>query len=303
MNSWLQITLTVRRADVAMASEVLSATGALSVTLRDASRQPLFEITPGVGPLWDLTRVTGLYQDDTRSAGVLARVREGWGREPFPDFEVSKLKEREWTRAWMSGLSARRFGARLWIRPSWDLQPQQTLTSDARVANVVLDPGLAFGTGSHATTALCLEWLEAAALDGCCVIDYGCGSGILAIAAIKLGARRAFAVDHDPLALQATRDNLARNRVEGRVMAVSPEALSGVGADILIANILAHPLMGLAQAFAELVRPAGQLVLSGVLQGEAQEVILAYREWFEVEPSAPRDDWVRLVGQRKPLNH
>ena len=134
------------------------------------------------------------------------------------------------------------------------------------------------------------------------MIDYGCGSGILAIAAIKLGASRAFAVDHDPLALQATRDNVARNGVEGRVSAVSPEGLTGVRADILLANILAHPLMRLAQVFTELVRPAGQLVLSGVLQTEVQDVIRAYQEGFDVEPTAVRDDWARLVGQRKPFN-
>jgi ribosomal protein L11 methyltransferase len=300
--AWLEITLTVPRADVVPASELLSTMGALAVTLRDASQQALFATAPGDDAVWDVTRVTGLFHDDTDTPRLLERLRNAWDPQPFPHCEVSQLKEQEWTRAWMSAFTAQRFGARLWVRPSWEVKPQRPLDPNAGVVDVVLDPGLAFGTGTHATTALCLEWLEAAALCGRCLIDYGCGSGILAIAAAKLGVGHAFAVDHDPLALQATRDNAVRNRVDGRVSPVAPQTLPRVSADILVANILAQPLVKLAQVFAGLVRPSGWIVLSGILQDEADGVIDAYRQWFEVDPPVARDEWVRIVGQRKPLN-
>lgn len=300
--AWVEITLTVPRAEVAPASELLSTTGAVAVTLRDASQQPLFETAPGEAAVWDVTRVTGLFDGGTDSSRLLTRLRKAWDPQPFPPCDVSELEEQEWARAWMSGFKAQRFGARLWVRPSWEREPPRSTAPDADVVDVVLDPGLAFGTGTHHTTALCLEWLDAQTLRNCSLIDYGCGSGILAIAAVRLGVRYAFAVDHDPLALQATRDNALRNRVDARVIAVAPEALPRVSADILVANILAQPLARLAHVFAGLVRPSGWIVLSGIMQAEASELIAVYRNWFEVDFPVVRDEWVRIVGRRKALS-
>jgi ribosomal protein L11 methyltransferase len=189
-----------------------------------------------------------------------------------------------------------RFGQRLWICPGG----QRPLLDEAAIACLVeLDPGLAFGTGTHPTTALCLEWLDGAQLQGRFVIDYGCGSGVLAIAALKLGAARALAIDIDPQALLATRDNAERNGVAERLMVTAPDPADRAPADILLANILAEPLVELAPAFAERVTPGGCVVLSGILQGQAAPVASRYAAWFDMRPATTRDDWALLCGVRR----
>jgi ribosomal protein L11 methyltransferase len=187
-----------------------------------------------------------------------------------------------------------RFGRRLWIYP-WNIEPP---ADDADAIVVRLDPGLAFGTGTHPTTALCLEWLDARDLSGTTVIDYGCGSGVLAIAALKLGAARVVGVDNDPQALAASRDNAERNGVADRLALVAPDAFSEAPADVLVANILAGPLDELAPLFARCVKPGGELALSGILRGQETALLQRYAEWFEALQVEARDDWIRIAGRR-----
>ena len=192
----------------------------------------------------------------------------------------------------MARFQPMRFGRRLWVCPRWQTPPQPDDVT------VMMDPGLAFGTGTHPTTALCLEWLDEHDIRDRTVIDYGCGSGILAIAAAKLGARQVWAVDYDPQALTATADNAAENGVGRRLSVHQPDELEELNCDILLANILAAPLLELAPRFAHLVRPNGQIVLSGILDEQADAVMAKYRAWFNMEPAATREEWVRLSGQR-----
>ena len=184
------------------------------------------------------------------------------------------------------------FGRRLWICPKWHTPPQPD------DVNIMLDPGLAFGTGTHPTTALCLEWLDSKDLNGKTMIDYGCGSGILAIAAAKLGAHQVYAVDHDPQALNATTNNAIANLVDDRISISAPVALPDLTVDVLLANILAGPLLDLAPRFAQLVRKGGSLVLSGILNEQTSILMEKYHTWFNMEPATTREEWVRLNGQR-----
>lgn len=194
----------------------------------------------------------------------------------------------------MDNFQPMRFGQRLWIVPSWHEAP------DAQAVNLLLDPGLAFGTGTHPTTALCLEWLDAQALDGVQVLDFGCGSGILAIAALLLGAREAIGTDIDVQALEASRDNAGRNGIaDARLSLFLPEQLPALQADVLVANILAGPLVSLAPQLSGLIRPGGLLALSGILAEQGQEVADAYAEAFDLDPIVVRDGWVRISGRRR----
>jgi ribosomal protein L11 methyltransferase len=213
-----------------------------------------------------------------------------------PDLAPERLAFREvadqdWTRAWMDRFQPMRFGRRLWIYP-WNIEPPD----DGDAVVVRLDPGLAFGTGTHPTTALCLAWLDGAGLAGKTVVDYGCGSGVLALAALKLGAARVLAVDNDDQALAATRANAERNAVADRVDLYTPQSLPGVAADVLVANILAGPLHDLAPQFAQLVRPGGALALSGILREQAGDLLTRYGEWFDDLVVSAQDDWVRISG-------
>jgi ribosomal protein L11 methyltransferase len=262
--------------------------GALSVTLSDAADSPVLEPAPGTTPLWPEVCLTALFPGDRAPDEIVALLSRALGA-PLPPHGFEPVADRAWEREWMKDFKPTRFGSRLWVCPHGQLPP-------AGEATVVwLDPGLAFGTGTHPTTALCLEWLDSAALHALDVIDYGCGSGILAIAAAKLGAGKVTAVDIDPQALSATRDNALRNGVSDRIVTRTPaEPLDP--ADVLLANILSEPLIALAERFASLVRPGGRLVLSGILVSQAEAVTVAYRPWFDIAPFATRDSWVCLYG-------
>ena len=207
------------------------------------------------------------------------------------------LEDQDWERSWMTDFKAMQFGEKLWICPSWQSPP------DSDAVNIMLDPGLAFGSGSHATTSLCLQWLDQQDLSESDVIDYGCGSGILAIAAALLGAKSVTAVDNDPQAITATEDNSQRNELDpSRVLAYLPDDFQGSNetrADILIANILAEPLLQLAPRFAELLKVDGKIVLSGLLESQAEEIVLHYESWFDMDKPCIKDDWVRLSGRRR----
>ncbi len=291
--AWQQISLEVAEPDGERAAELLSDMGALSVTLRDAEDQPIFEPPPGATPLWARIQVVGLFDAGADMEPVRRALADAFGPAVLERLAVAPLEDRDWVRAWMDDFRPMQFGARLWVCPSGYTPP------DPGAVNLYLDPGMAFGTGTHATTALCLQWLDAHPPVDCEVIDYGCGSGILAVASARLGARHVWAVDNDPQALIASRDNAERNGVAHLIDAVLPQALPLVQADVLIANILAGPLVELAPAFAERVRSGGRVVLSGILEEQAQLLLDAYAPAFRMASPAVREGWVRLEGVRR----
>jgi ribosomal protein L11 methyltransferase len=290
-----QLSLEVGSADPQPFEDLLLEAGALSITLQDAADTPVLEPAPGTTPLWPQVRLSALFDDtaDLRAIAQQLQLR-------FPgralEIRMETVADRAWEREWLKDFKPMRFGRRLWICPAGQRPDGVEL---ATCCCIDLDPGLAFGTGTHATTALCLEWLDAADLEGCHVIDYGCGSGILAIAALKLGAASALAVDIDPQALLASADNAQRNGVARRLTVGSAPPAPSVVCDVLLANILAEPLEHLAESLASLVVPGGRVVLSGMLNRQAATVAMRYRPWFDIGPVTLRDDWARLDGVRK----
>ncbi len=291
---WLQLSLEALNHTPEQLEDALLQVGALAVTLADAGDQPVLEPAPGETPLWAHTCVTGLFDAQT-DIEVVKRQLQCFLHAPIlPECRLSQLEERDWVRAWMDDFHPMRFGERLWICPTTQNPP------DPAAINIRLDPGLAFGTGTHPTTALCLEWLDGAALAGQTVLDYGCGSGILAIAAAKLGAQRVWAVDIDPQALLASDDNADENGVENCVeLALPAELPATLHVDVLVANILAGVLTRLAPEFAQRVKPGGRLVLSGILEQHADAVQAAFTHSFIFEPVRRREDWVLLEGVRR----
>lgn len=294
MPAWLELKIAVGGLDSEQLEEALLSAGALSVTLKDGGDEPLYEPDPLKPPLWSDTRMTALFAADADMDGVRAFLLVSLGLKHLPDHTVEPLQDRDWVREWLKDFKPMRFGKRLWVCPTGFTPP------DPNAVNLLLDPGLAFGTGTHATTALCLEWLDGAELADCGVIDYGCGSGILAIAAARLGAKYVLAVDHDPQALTATRDNAQRNGVEHRIRVSPPEALPDNHADVLLANILAGPLVKLAPLFARRLKAGGRLVLSGILETQEQELREAYAPHFSSFETTKREDWLRITAIRKP---
>ncbi len=298
--SWLELSLTLHAAQQESVEAALEDLGALSITLADADadtpdERAIFE--PGVGqtPLWNDIVLQALFTADVDRAGLVHALAE-LVPELAPDrIAFREVADQDWTRAWMDQFQPMRFGRRLWIYP-WNIDLPAGADDDAII--VRLDPGLAFGTGTHPTTALCLEWLDAADLSGKTVIDYGCGSGVLAIAAVKLGAARVICVDNDEQALVATRDNAERNGIGGKVDLYTPEALPSVAADVIVANILAGPLHDLAPLFAGLLKPGAAIALSGILRGQEGELLARYAEWFDDLAADSREDWIRIGGLR-----
>lgn len=290
---WLQLTLEAIDHSSEQLEDALLRAGALAVTLEDAGDQPVLEPAPGETPLWAHTRVTGLFDAQTDIEVVKNRLRCFLRAAHLPECRLTALEERDWVRAWMDHFHPMRFGRRLWVCPTGQTPP------DPQAVNIRLDPGLAFGTGTHPTTALCLEWLDGADLSGKTVLDYGCGSGILAIAAAKLGARRAWAVDIDPQALLASDDNAAENGVEDRIELASPAELPmDLQVDVLLANILAGVLVRLAPELGRRVQPGGRLALSGILEAHADAVQAAFSRDFTFDLRQRHEDWVLLAGIR-----
>jgi ribosomal protein L11 methyltransferase len=291
---WLQLTLEATDHSSEQLEDALLLVGALAVTLEDAGDQPVLEPAPGETPLWDHTRVTGLFDAQTDIEVVKGQLRRFLHAPILPECRLAALEERDWVRAWMDDFHPMRFGRRLWVCPTHRDPPEPA------AINVRLDPGLAFGTGTHPTTALCLEWLDGADLANNTVLDYGCGSGILAIAAAKLGAKRVWAVDIDPQALLASDDNASENEVEDRIELSAPAELpTGLRVDILLANILAGVLVRLAPEFGQRVKPGGRLVLSGVLEQHADALQATFARDFTFAPPWRREDWVLLEGARR----
>ena len=291
--TWLQLRLDTRPGEIESLEERMLATGAVAVTMEDNADQPVLE--PGVGetPLWGQVRLTGLYPADADMDRVLAGFPPQLLRHANQRVEI--LEDKDWEREWMQHYRPMPFGKRLWVCPSW-LQPP-----DPGAINLLLDPGLAFGTGTHPTTALCLAQLDSMDLDGCDIVDYGCGSGILAVAALRLGAAFALAVDNDPQALMATRDNAGRNGIAAASMevvlpdAVDHHAWSG-RASLVIANILAGPLMELADTLSAFLQPGGTLLLSGLLDTQAAALCEHYAGRINLQVAGEKDGWVCLRG-------
>jgi ribosomal protein L11 methyltransferase len=289
---WQQLTLFTTKEHAKSFSDQLEALGAVSVTMQDAADQPLYEPPPGATPLWQLTNVVGLFDEDSQMDAVLAQLSEALGDE-LPEHSLEVIEDQDWERAWMDDFKPMRFGERLWIVPSWSEAP------DTGGVNILLDPGLAFGTGTHPTTRLCLEWLDAHAIAGKSVIDYGCGSGILAIAAALLGAITVIGVDNDPQAITASDENARRNGVSATICTYLPGQDPKAPVDLLLANILAGPLAKLAPLFAERVKSCGELVLSGILPEQAEGLRDVYGEWFVMAPVTELNGWIRLEGIRR----
>lgn len=286
--AWIQFVCNTSQDKAEALSDALSECGAAAVTFEDDADQPIYEPEVGETPLWTATRLTALFDAETRSDEVTMMLANFI--DEVPRFKVEAVEDKDWEREWMSNFHPIQFGERLWICPSWHQPPEPG------AVNILLDPGLAFGTGTHATTALCLNWLDTAELKGKYVIDYGCGSGILAIAAALLGAEKVIAVDTDPQALEATRANAERNGVE--IDAFLPGECPDLPCDLLLANILAGPLQTLAPRFANLCKPGTNLVLSGILQTQAETVSDSYQAWFDMDPATQKEDWIRLTGKR-----
>ncbi|MFY1050338.1 50S ribosomal protein L11 methyltransferase [Ectopseudomonas khazarica] len=290
---WLQVRLAITPEQAETYEDALLEVGAVSVTFMDAEDQPIFEPDLGTTPLWSHTHLLALFEADTDETALLAHLQLLCGGA-LPEHQVERIEDQDWERSWMDNFQPMRFGQRLWIVPSWHAAPEP------QAVNLLLDPGLAFGTGTHPTTALCLEWLDGQQLEGCSVIDFGCGSGILAIAALLLGAPQAVGTDIDPQALEASRDNASRNGIDpARFPVYLPADMPQQQADVVVANILAGPLVALAAQITTLVRGGGHLALSGILAEQAEEVRAAYAEAFDLDPTAVKDGWVRISGVKR----
>ncbi|MGO1460762.1 MAG: 50S ribosomal protein L11 methyltransferase [Marinobacter sp.] len=293
---WIQLQIPADPDTADQLEDLLMEIGADAVSMEDAADQPLYEPDPGTTPLWSQTTVTGLFQSDRDIDQLCSDVRNAWHQQTqqdLADIDVTLVEDKDWERAWMDDFHPLQFGERLWIVPSWTDAP------DSDAANLMLDPGLAFGTGTHPTTALCLEWLDGKDVTGKQVTDYGCGSGILGLAALLLGANHVVGVDTDSQALEASRENARRNGVDqARLDLYLPKDEPDTKADVMLANILAQPLIGLAPHLASLTKPGGDLVLSGILSYQSREVMAAYEPWFIMDEPEQREEWIRLTGRR-----
>ncbi len=292
--AWIQIAFNTAEPVAGQIADLLENEGAVSVTMEAADAQAVLAEARETPVLWDAIQLTALFDAQCTVDAVIESLGRELSPEPLPQYEISLLADQDWTRSWMDRFAPMRFGKRLWVCPSWESPP------DPQAINLVIDPGLAFGTGTHETTALCLEWLDGQAglLQGAEVIDYGCGSGVLAIAAALLGARAVRAVDVDADALEVCMENADRNQVLERITRAYPEDLDALQADVLLANILAGPLQRLQEELAAHVKPGGHLVLSGMLASQASEVAGVYARDFDMEAPCQRGDWVMLHGRR-----
>ncbi len=297
MDGYLELSFELGDRPLPEAEQALLTAGALSVTLCDVLDEPILEPLPGELRLWRRTCVQALFPASLADAGLILAVAQRLGCTP-DSLQVRAIAERAWEREWLRDFHSMRFGERLWICPHHEPAP-----ADAAAAVVRMDPGLAFGTGTHASTALCLTWLEEAArsrpgLIGCSLLDYGCGSGVLGLAALALGARRVHAFDIDPQALLATRDNAEDNGVADRLRTYARPQDLPTGCDVLLANILAPTLIDLAPQFAARLSTGARVLLAGLLSEESAEVAAAFEQWFDMERYGQRDGWVALSGIR-----
>jgi len=291
--AWLQLRINTSSEHAESIGDMLTANGSQAVTYVDAKDTPMYEPKPGEVMLWPDTQVVGLFEADADMQGILARLSKAKVLGPNFKHKLEPLEDKDWEREWMDNFHPMQFGERLWICPSWRDVP------DPDAVNVMLDPGLAFGTGTHPTTALCLTWLDGIDMTGKTVVDFGCGSGILALAALKLGAKKVIGIDIDPQALQATEENARRNGVEDRLSVYLPEDQPILEADVVVANILSGPLLALQDVISGFCKTEGLLVLSGILAEQVTSIETAYARDFVLEQSAIDGEWARVSGKKR----
>jgi ribosomal protein L11 methyltransferase len=290
--AWHQISVITNEETAPKVADYFSDLGAVSVTYMDAEDEPVYEPAIGETKIWTNTRVIALYELTADPAQIRSQTLQHFQHDSLKYWEFEVIEDQAWERAWMEHYRPMKFAEKLWVCPTGQEQ------HEANTVCLILDPGLAFGTGTHPTTALCLEWLASHELAGKTVVDYGCGSGILAIAALLLGAERAYAVDIDPQAITATESNAAKNNVQDKIVCCLPEqfSLADTKADVVLANILAKPLIEMVGLITDLVVSKGQLVLSGILAEQADSVIDAYFTFLPLNKPVQQEDWVRLTG-------
>ena len=303
---WISLTLETDAAHAEILSDALLELGALSVDIHDAAadterEQPLFG-EPGEPPekIWSAAEITALFDAGADVSAVAQAAAQAAELDILPIYHLVEVPEQDWVRLSQAQFTPIQISSRLWIVPSWHEIP------DPAAVSLILDPGLAFGTGSHATTQLCLAWLDENLRGGEDVLDYGCGSGILAIAALKLGAGHAVGIDVDPQAIVASRDNALRNQLDQMKaefytpdFAPQVDSVNAAWADVVVANILANPLIMLAPLLMSVTRRGGRIALSGILRDQAEEVEDVYRQWFEMRIAGEREGWVLLTGVRR----
>ncbi|MES2884975.1 MAG: 50S ribosomal protein L11 methyltransferase [Pseudomonadota bacterium] len=289
--AWMQLCVFTRTPD--FAEEILSTHGAEAVSFLDGADTPILEPLPGETPLWPDTVTVGWFMDTTDLAPAKAALIEAMPEGASLRMESALIEDQDWVRVWLENWPPQKFGESLWVVPT---QKRAEVTEPGATI-LLLDPGLAFGTGTHPTTALCLEWLSGADLKGKTVLDFGCGSGILAIAALLLGAERAVCVDIDPQALTATSNNAEANGVEARIVTLLPAEFTPAEYDVVLANILANPLMQLAPLLSQCAKPQAALVMAGLLDHHAEEVRAAYQKNFHFDADVTREGWTRLSAQ------
>ena len=290
--AWLQLRINTTSEHADAIGDMLSANGSQAVTYVDAKDTPMYEPKPGEVLLWPDTQVVGLFEADADMKRILERLAKAKVLGPDFTYKLEPLEDKDWEREWMDNFHPMQFGERLWICPSWRDVP------DPNAVNVMLDPGLAFGTGTHPTTALCLRWLDGIDMTDKTVVDFGCGSGILALAALKLGAKRVIGIDIDPQALQATKENARRNGVEDRLDVFLPENQPVLEADVVVANILSGPLLELREVITGYCKSDGLLVLSGILAEQVATIEQAYANDISLEPSVIDGEWARVSGRK-----
>ena len=290
---WQQLRMPVGSMDNEQLEQVLLDAGALSITYTDAADQPILEPAPGEVPMWREAIVQALFKEQTNVEQISLHLISGMQLSKLPDFDVELLADRDWEREWLVDFKPMQFGERLWVCP------HEFEHTAAGAITLRLDPGLAFGTGTHPTTALCLTKLSNADLSGKSVLDFGSGSGILGIAALLLGAKEVLALDIDPQALTASENNARENHVADRLTVGMPSALESKSFDVVIANILAKPLIELASTLSAALQPGGQLMLSGILEQQATDVMQAYAQWIDFAQPCRQDGWVLLTGERR----
>ncbi len=291
--TWHQITVITNENLAPRIADFFDNLGAVSVTYMDAEDEPVYEPAIGETKIWSNTEVIALYEIDVDPVLIKTRLYAQFKADQMHNYRHEIIEDQEWERAWMEFYKPMKFAEKLWVCPT-DQEQYETGT-----VCLTLDPGLAFGTGTHPTTALCLEWLASHELAGKTVIDYGCGSGILAVAGILLGAKIAHAVDIDPQAITATQSNALKNKVADKVACYLPEQFTPIQADLVLANILAKPLIDMAEQISNLVAPGSQLVLSGILYEQAESVMNAYQKYIIFNPPVQQEDWIRLDGIKR----
>jgi ribosomal protein L11 methyltransferase len=290
---WQQLKINVESRHAEALGERLSELEAHAVTFVDAKDTPMYEPKPGEILLWPDTQVIGLYSAQEDLAWIITAIKETFDFINTSEIIIDQLEDKNWEREWMINFRPMKFGRRLWVCPSSHEIP------DINAVNVKLDPGLAFGTGTHPTTSLCLQWLDGIDLHGKLVVDFGCGSGILAIAALKLGANKVIGIDIDPQALLASKDNAIRNDVEDKLKLYLPQNQPKLQADIVIANILSGPLKELSDTISDYCKDGGMLVMSGILEEQYESVIQVYENQFNFDSVAIEGEWVRLSALKE----